>query len=82
MYSGLGIAAMEIAGDRPWVAAIPRGCADPQGLPHRSCFQQHFQGRLHALKQLTCTVLVRMSEPWMRDAIVSIGRWRMHRPRR
>jgi hypothetical protein len=43
---------------RPGGSAIPRGCADPQGLPHRSCFQQRFQGRLHAFKQLTCTVLV------------------------
>jgi hypothetical protein len=32
--------------------------ADPQGLPHRSCFQQRFPGRLHSFKQLTCTVLV------------------------
>ncbi len=43
----------------------PGPCAYPQGLPHRSCFQQHFQGRLHALKQLSCTVLVRRSDLWM-----------------
>ena len=47
-------------GDRRSPGAAP--CADPQGFPHRSCYQQHFQGRLHTLKQLTCTVLVRMSE--------------------
>ena len=47
----LGIAALGI-GD------TPRGIGDPQGLTHRSCFQQRFPGRLHSFKQLTCTVLV------------------------
>jgi hypothetical protein len=51
---------------------------DPQGLPHRSCFQQRFPGRLHAFKQLTCSlspfqrrrrISMLSSHPWTRMAM-------------